>query len=299
MTVERPFVDQRVEHLDRAAAAAATAATRWGLPPPELLRRGMNGIYACGDVVVRVGRATGAAASSHELARVLRDHEIPVVTPIDGAADDIGDYAVTAWQRIRPVDVAVDWHSIGAAVRRIHELDPTVIPEGYPVPSPTTFPWWDFDTLLASVEHCIDDLALAGLRRAIDAGRWWTEAIDEDTVVCHGDVHPGNVLVSADGPLLIDFDLMCRAATAWDHAMLTTYADRWGGAPRVYAEFAAGYGRSFADDALTVTVASLRNVAATLMRVRAGTSDEAARTEAERRLRYWRDDPDAPQWRAQ
>jgi hypothetical protein len=43
----------------------------------------------------------------------------------------------------------------------------------------------------------------------------------------------------------------------------------------------------------------LRNVAATLMRVRAGRHDPAVRQEAERRLRYWRGDPDAPQWRAQ
>jgi len=299
MTVARPFVDQRVEHMDRAGAAAASAATAWNLPAPELLRRGMNGIYACGEVVLRVGRATGAAASSHELARVLRHHDIPVLTPIDGAADDIDDYAVTAWQRIRSVDVIVDWSAIGDAVRRLHELDPTVIPDGYPVPSPTSFPWWEFDTLLTSVERRIDDVALAGLRRTIDAGRWWTEAIEENAVVCHGDVHPGNVLVSPDGPVLIDFDLMCRASPVWDHAMLTTYADRWGGDPCVYGEFASGYGRSFGDDALTVTVASLRNVAATLMRVRAGIDDPAAGAEAERRLRFWRGDPDAPQWRAQ
>ncbi len=299
MTVGRPFVDQRVEHLDRAAWAAAAAASAWGLPRPELLRRGMNGIYGCGDVVVRVGRATAAAASSHELARVMADHGVPVVRPIDGAAIDIEDYAVTAWERIEPVDDPIDWRSIGAAIRRIHRLDPGVIPRDYPVPLPTTFPWWDFDTLLASVIDLIDDAALVGLRRTIDAGRWWTSAIEEDAVVCHGDVHPGNVLVSARGPLLIDFDLLCRAAPAWDHALLTTYAGRWGGDPNVYPEFADGYGCSLVEDALTNTVASLRNVAATLMRVRAGITDGAARAEAERRLRYWRGEPDAPPWRAQ
>ena len=67
----------------------------------------------------------------------------------------------------------------------------------------------------------------------------------------------------------------------------------------MYPAFAEGYGRSLADDPLTATIASLRNVAATLMRVRAGITDEAARVEAERRLRFWRGDPDAPQWSAQ
>jgi len=299
MTAARPFVDRRVEHLETAAAAAAVAATTWDLQPPELLRRGMNGIYSCGEVVLRVGRATAAATSSHELARVLAGHGVPVATPIDGAADDIGGYAVTAWERIRPVDAPVDWRVIGAAVLRIHELDQVAIPDGYPLPPPVAFPWWDFDSSLAALSDHIDEGALTGLRRAVDDGRWWTEAIGEGGVVCHGDVHPGNVLMSADGPVLIDFDLLCRAAPAWDHAMLTTYADRWGGDPGVYRAFADGYGRSLADDDLTVVLASLRNVAATLMRIRAGITDDAARAEAERRLRYWRGVPDAPQWRAQ
>jgi hypothetical protein len=34
------------------------------------------------------------------------------------------------------------------------------------------------------------------------------------------------------------------------------------------------------------------------MRLRAGRMDPAARPEAERRLAYWRGDPDAPQWTA-
>jgi len=299
MTVERPYVDQRIEHLERAEQAAVAAAKEWNLPHPELLRHGMNAIYGCGDVVIRVGRATGSAESSHELARVLADHGVPVVTPIAGAALDLDDGAVTAWERVRPVDGPADWRMIGASVRCIHRLDPVAVPDGHPLPAPTTFPWWDFDTMLAAVAGHIDEPALEGLWSTIEAGRWWADAVEEDPVVCHGDVHPGNVLVSADGPLLIDFDLLCRAAPAWDHAMLTTYADRWGGDPLVYPAFAVGYGRSFGGDEVTVTLASLRNVAATLMRVRAGITDEAARTEAERRLRFWRGDPDAPQWRAQ
>ena len=299
MTVGRPFVDQRVEDLDRAGEAAAAVARTWDLPEPTLLRRGMNGIYACGDVVVRVGRATAPAGSSHRLAEVMVEHAIPVARPVRGAAVDIDGYAVTAWERIDTLDGPVDWRSIGAAVARLHRLDPAALPTDYPAPSPTAFPWWDFDAMLAGVVGHVDDAALAGLRDTIEAGRWWAEAIEADAVICHGDVHPGNVLMSASGPVLIDFDLLCRASPAWDHAMLTTYADRWGGAPNVYVAFADGYGRSLASDELTATVASLRNVAATLMRVRAGITDPEAHTEAERRLRFWRGDPDAPQWRAQ
>lgn len=299
MSHERPYVDQRVIDIASAGRVAATVASRWGLAEPTLLRRGMNAIFECGVEVLRVGRATAPAASSHELAAVLAGHGVPVAAPIDGHTADLDGFAVTGWERVDNVAVPVDWEAVGAAVARIHALAPSDLPGAYPLPSPTTFPWWDFGGLLDEVADRIDAEARAGLDRTIEAGRNWRAEVGADAVVCHGDVHPGNVLMTGDGPVLIDFDLLCHAAPAWDHAMLTTYATRWGGAPEVYPTFARGYGRSLADDPLTSTIASLRNVAATLMRVRAGIADAAARHEAERRLRFWRGDPDAPQWGAQ
>lgn len=299
MSDGRPFVDRRVVDLPPARRAAATVAAEWGLAEPTLLRRGMNAIYACGSEVVRVGHATAPAAASHELADVLADHGVPVATPATGHTADLDGFAVTGWERIRPSRLPIDWEAVGAAVARIHAIEPSEIPDAYPLPSPVTFPWWDFDALLESVADRIDAAALNGLRRTIDAGRAWRDVVGRGAVVCHGDVHPGNVLMTSGGPVLIDFDLLCHAAPAWDHAMLTTYAGRWGGDADVYPAFARGYGRSLADDELTATVAALRNVAATLMRVRAGITDDGARREADRRLRFWRGDPAAPQWHAQ
>ncbi len=152
---------------------------------------------------------------------------------------------------------------------------------------------------MADVSDLLDDRARRGLQAAIRRDTTWRTAIRANPVICHGDVHPGNVLASPTGPLLIDWDLLCSAGPAWDHAMLTSYAGRWGGDPSVYPAFAEGYGADLADDELTVVLAELRNVAATLMRVRAGRTSPGARDEAERRLRYWRGEPDPPVWRAQ
>ena len=138
--------------------------------------------------------------------------------------------------------------------------------------------------------------ARAGIDAALDrwAGwvRWDEEADAADLVVCHGDVHPGNVVMTTDGPVLIDWDLMSRAPAGWDHAPLMTWTERWGGAPGVYEAFADGYGRSLRGDPVAEGYAELRLLAATLMRLRAGRSDPAARIEADRRLAYWRGDPD-------
>jgi aminoglycoside phosphotransferase (APT) family kinase protein len=299
VSASRPYVDRPVTDRDAALRAAGGLAETWRLPAPKLLRHGMNSLYLAGGVVLRVGAATAPAAASHELARWLIDAGIPTVPPVDGLAADADGFAVTGWRFVPETRRAVDWRAVGAAVRRVHALDPADVPEGYPVPDPSTFPWWAFDELLDDVADELDPVTHDALRTTIDHHRGWRESVRRSPVLCHGDVHPGNVLMSGSGALLVDWDLMCVADPAWDHAMLTTYAERWGGDAAAYAAFAGGYGHSLADDELTTTLAELRNVAATLMRVRAGRTDPAAADEAARRLRWWRGDPEAPAWRAQ
>lgn len=294
----RPYVDARIVDVGQATRLAGSAADAWDLPAPDLLRVGMNAIFTAGDVVIRVGRATAPAAAAHRLADTVRSSGVPVVSPVAGAAMDVDGYAVTAWERITTVDDPIDWVAVGRGVARIHRLDAAALPDDYPAPSPTSFPWWRFDDLVAEVRDHVDDAAHRGLQLAIDDGRWWADEIDRQAVVCHGDVHPGNVMMTAEGPVLIDFDLLCRAAPAWDHAMLTTYAARWGGDAAVYERFRLGYGDPAVDAELAASLGELRNVAATLMRVKAGRTDPAAAAEAEHRLRFWRGESDAA-WRAQ
>ena len=299
MTAIRPFVDRPVIDRVGALAVARRQAEVWGLPAPSLLRHGMNSLYSCGDVVLRVGAATAPAARSHALARWLLAAGVPTVAPVDGLCADVDGLAVTGWEHVATSQAAPDWEAIGKAVRTVHALSIGEVPAGYPLPDPSSFPWWDFETMLADVSGEVDAAALAGLRRTFDESAGWQERIARDVVLCHGDVHPGNVVVSGTRSLLIDWDLLCIANPAWDHAMLTTYAGRWGGDPAVLERFEAGYGAPGVDRELARELGELRNVAATLMRVKAGRHDPTAAAEAERRLRYWRNDPRAPTWQAQ
>jgi hypothetical protein len=296
----RPFVDRPVGDVGVADAFATRAAEQLGLDTPVRIRVGMNALYRCGEVILRVGRTSAPAVESIMLARRLDELGLPVASPArDEVVDGHGGLAATAWCAVDGVDGAIDWAAVGRLVRCVHALTPDDLPAGYPLPSPVTFPWWDFDALRDELAGEIDVAALAGLDAAIERHRDWVVLADTDAVVCHGDVHPGNVLMTADGPVLLDWDLMCVANPAWDHAMLVTLAERWGGEQGVYEALAAGYGSDLRSDPCAVAFATLRNVAATLMRVRAARTDPTACDEAERRLRYWRGDPTAPAWRAQ
>lgn len=293
----RAYVDRPVTDLAPTTAAAEKAAARWRLEQPVLLRRGMNAIYGCGDTVLRVAAPSVPAHASLELAAFMTSRGIRVPLP---RRDDVvvaGPLSVTAWERIADDDVAVDWVAVGAMVRSVHGFDHREVPASVPLPSPAVLPWWDFDRLVERAGEALDAEARAGLGEAVDRHRGWERFANP--VVCHGDVHPGNVMMSGDGPVLIDWDLLCRAPAGWDHGPLLTWHERWGGHADIYEHFATGYGRAFVDDPAALGLAELRLVAATLMRVIAAVDDVGARPEAERRLRYWRGELDAPPWAAQ
>lgn len=295
-----PLVAEPAGSIDVVAGAAERAARAWKLPDPELLRLAMNGVFACGEgVVLRVGRQSADPSTAIRLAERARTAGVATPRALrDEAFDAAEGLWVTAWERVHPIDGPTDWGAVGRMVAALHTLPPPA--DAAALPWCGDFPWWRFEEFAPPVLDALDAEATSGLRRALDAhGGWEALARADRLVVCHGDVHPGNVLSTADGPVLLDWDLACIGPPAWDHAALLTWSERWGGEPGMYADFAAGYGRDLRRDPLATSLATLRLVAATLMRVRAGKTDAAAAAEATERLRYWRDDAAAPPWNPQ
>ncbi len=298
MPDDLPFVVQPPGDAHAAAAAASHAAIQWGLPTPRHLRTGMNALFLAGEnVILRVSHPTAPPAQATWLMGQLEQQGVRVPRLVHPEPVCVGDLAVFAIERIQAVG-DVDWAAVGEQIWRVHQWPVGKVRGHYPLPLCDDFPWWDTATVLADVDDLLDVAARAGLTAAIAEHGDWRSRV-RARVVCHGDVHPGNIIQSADGPVLLDWDLACHAPAAWDHAMLMTWSQVWGGDPTAYERFAAGYGQSLLDDPLAQSLAEMRNVTATLMRLKAGRANPLAAAEAKLRLRYWRCETDAPQWNAQ
>jgi Phosphotransferase enzyme family len=299
-SADLPFVAAPPGTVESVTHSAERAARHWGFAEPRLLRMGMNGIFNAGDgVLLRVSHPSAPPEHAIMLAAALTRHGLRVPAYVRDEAFVTDEHAVFAVGAIEERG-SVDWHAVGEMIDRLHHVARSDLPTGYPVPFCGDFPWWNFASLLGDVGDFVDPAA----RGAIDAAIARDVPLLEEQrrgspVVCHGDVHPGNVIQAADGPVLLDWDLLCLGPAAWDHAPLMTWTQRWGGAEGIYEEFAAGVGWPLRGDPVAEAIAELRLVAATLMRIRAARANPAAGEEAELRLRYWRGERDAPQWHAQ
>lgn len=292
-----PLVVEAPPDIAALTDAAEQAASAWGLAAPTLVRVGANGVFTTGEVILRVGVATAPMGTALAFAERLLALGVRVARPARRDwLEFAGRLSVTAWERIDfDPDASVDWELIGSMVAVVHSIDPATV--DHPLPFCGDFPWWNFASLLEAAAY--DREAHRVLAQAAERHRWWYgSARHGPLVLCHGDVHPGNVLVAAGGPVLIDWDLLCVGPREFDHAALATWTARWGGPPGTYQSFAAGCSESV-DATMLDALAELRLVAATLMRLRRARIDPTARAEAERRMRYWRGDPHPPVWQAQ
>ena len=284
--IAAPVTDSiRADELAGDAAISADGAV--------LLRRSMNSVYRDGTRVIRIGRPQPGSPPSADLADVLGGAGVRVPSVID-EVDTADGYRVTVLAYIGSTGT-LDWHAVGAMVATVHNrVHIEDVPPNWPVGDPRALPWWDLDDALEHLDvsplnldpdHAVR--AREAMASIIDRYRWWRAEIDSAPVICHGDLQPANVIMSAEGPVLIDWDLLARAPRGWDHGPMIAQTRRWGVPTETYVTFAAGYGADLRDDPFSVAVAELRDVAATVMAVRAAHRDRAAVGQARHRMLTW------------
>ncbi|WP_270038857.1 phosphotransferase enzyme family protein [Solirubrobacter ginsenosidimutans] len=266
---------------------ATLAAARHGLGVQvELLRSGANHVFRAGDAVIRVAAGSADVAGQVRLARRLVAEGFPVPAPL-ADAETVDGVPVSLWEYVAGAGRTIDYEQLGAIIARLHAVAPSELGA---LPFFGDAAWLAVDRRLAQT-----GTELPALVRACDALRGWQErARAAPLVVCHGDVHPRNVLMRGDDVVIVDWDSLCLAPAAFDHAALLPWADRYGGDPAAYPDFARGYGADLRGSPPAEELATLRLLAATLNIV----ADQRFTAEARARLRYWEGDPAAPLWNA-
>lgn len=285
-----------------ARAVAAKAARRHGEPSSEshLIRSGVHHVYRVGDLVVRVARSTADVNQHVNVGRFLGENGIAVPEVI--GCGEVTGRPYSVWEYVSTdAQTPVDYKALGVAVRNLHIIELGSV-EGFGLPRCHELQWLtiDRDLDLARSTDVVApediDLLEANVRRL----RTWRDQCDAAglQVLCHGDVHPGNVIMRGGNAVLIDWDTICVGPPAWDHAMLLTLADRWGGHPDAYFHFADGYGQTYVAEPLAAELADLRLLAPTIAMIVKGESDDGCAAEARLRMKYWRGEQDAPSWTA-
>jgi Ser/Thr protein kinase RdoA (MazF antagonist) len=275
-------------------------ARRHGVQDPvRPLRTGANHVFRAGDVVVRVAPRSVDVSGQVGVARWMVSEGFPVAAPL-GEPAVVGAAKLSLWEYVDADDRRpIDFEQLGQIVARLHRVAPTRLKDVVALPFCGDADWLavEQNLELAEAANVVDADGLAALRGKCATLRGWQSRARRDVlVVCHGDIHPQNVLMREDGVVIIDWDGICLGPAAWDHAPLMTWAERWGGAAETYPDFARGYGADLRESSLAQELAALRLLAPTINMIIKGATNATYAAEAQTRMRYWLGDPYAPTW---
>lgn len=226
----------------RAVEAAKAVCANLGLPADTAIilqdaNRMTLRLLPC-DVVARVAHLSpgepGAAQDELDLAHRLVAAGAPVGAQdprVEPSAHVHDGFVVTLWTFLEPTgaDPAPDDYAralarMHAGMRQVHASAPRYadrVAEALAVVESA-----ELSPDLTDADRLFLRGRLTDLRRRIDA-----RALREQLL--HGEPHPGNVLMTAEGPLFIDLETCCRGPVEFDVAHVpAAVADRYPGMDR-------------------------------------------------------------------
>ncbi|KUF16517.1 MULTISPECIES: phosphotransferase enzyme family protein [Streptomyces] len=220
-----------------AAGLGAAARDR-----AELLALGENAVFAVEDLVVKVGRDApellDRARRELAVAQWLRDRGVPAVRAAEPEPRFVAGHPVTLWHRLPAAVRPATAEDLAGLLRLVHAL---------PAP-PFALPRRE---LLGGVERW---LRLAGDAVDIEDADYLRERRDGFAAAAealvpwlapgpvHGDALPRNVLVGAEGPVLVDLETFSFDLREHDLVVMALSRDRYGLGGEAYDAFVRGYG---------------------------------------------------------
>lgn len=236
------------EHI-RAERLATAAARRAELDP-----RGLKVLRCASATIVELPRAgviarVERAASERCAERLVRSAlhfercGAPVVRLVRPELQPIRspDGFVTLWTKLEPTAETLSDVALGELLGRLHACakDP---PDDLPrlTPHATLSDW--LDTPDAGISEA--EVATVRARMSATISRDELAALDDPLgrVLLHGDVHGDNVILTVDGPRLIDLELAGVGPASWDLVPMGLAVRRYGMAEERFAALVRGYG---------------------------------------------------------
>ncbi|MFI6088679.1 phosphotransferase enzyme family protein [Streptomyces sp. NPDC051218] len=207
-----------------------------------LLALGENAVFGSGGSVVKVGRAApellDRARRELRVARWLEESGVPAVRAAEDEPRLVDGHPVTVWHRLPEAVRPAEPRDLAALLRRVHALPAP----GFELPR---------RELLGGVERW---LRLAGdavdvedadyLRERRDGFEAAASALSPRLApgAIHGDALPRNVLVGADGPVLVDLETFSSDLREHDLVVMALSRDRYGLPTDAYDGFVDEYG---------------------------------------------------------
>lgn len=294
--------DARLEAAERVLdrlVAVRPLASRPVVPfASDVIRDGNALLVRRGPVLVRVRPSTEAnrAVARREVsfARMLASFGVPVtplVEPDDQPWAVLGQ-VVTAWSWVESSS-ATDAFDLGLLARTLRErsaIAVALVPEVDPL-----------GVIVETVSHLPrrDAAATFVRRRARDLADAWTDASAQDPLgrsIVHADLHRGNVVDGAAGPVLTDLELTGAGGASYDAAPSVIGVSRYGADPASLDEFLRGFGSDPRPWNGFTTYVEVYELWATAWAVGVGDRNELWGREARRRVETLRGDADH-QWR--
>jgi aminoglycoside phosphotransferase (APT) family kinase protein len=239
--------DRRPDRALELAVAAASQACLSTEGATVLRRRtSVYVVLPTANAVARVEPADAVARAERQVAaaRLLEECAVPAARLIvpDEQPMVYVDGAVTLWRRLTILTGEPSPVTLGHLARHLHEATRGSLSTEIPALDPIS-------------------TTLDGLGQAASGGRFggiedlweefyklaaaWDRISAEDplgTALVHGDYHVNNVVLTPDGPTLIDLEDSGGGAVSWDLASQMVAVRRFGASPARYSSFCDAYG---------------------------------------------------------